>query len=292
LIIKKLLFILFSLSVIFSNVRKSSAPFISGDSFREYADHIYDETTTSIDLNNIKRGEIIFVKGDKHFLNKFFIRIHPNIKHPYILITHNSDDAAPWRYYSKLDDPMLIAWFGTNIQRKKHRKLHAIPIGIANSHWPHGDIGLFHQKILQSKTQKRDIFCYVNFKIGTHRSRRNVRSYFEAKDWANVSGTVSIERYLDDMTRSRFVISPRGHGLDCHRTWETLMFGAIPVVVKSDLDCLYEDLPVVIVDNWNQVTFEFLNDQYEKIRKKRYSYNKLYFQYWINKIESVRRNYI
>ena len=28
----------------------------------------------------------------------------------------------------------------------------------------------------------------------------------------------------------RFGVSPRGNGLDCHRTWEMLYFGMIPIV--------------------------------------------------------------
>ncbi len=53
-----------------------------------------------------------------------------------------------------------------------------------------------------------------------------------------------------------FEASPRGKGLDCFRTWEALFLGTIPIVRASTLDPLYrdEDLPVVIVDSFREVT--------------------------------------
>ena len=50
------------------------------------------------------------------------------------------------------------------------------------------------------------------------------------------------------------MVSPHGNGLDCHRTWESLVLGNIVIVKRSSLDPLYEGLPVVIVDDWQQIT--------------------------------------
>lgn len=51
-----------------------------------------------------------------------------------------------------------------------------------------------------------------------------------------------------------FVLSPHGRGLDCYRTWEALLCGAIVIVKRSPLDPLYRGLPVVIVDDWREIT--------------------------------------
>ena len=61
-----------------------------------------------------------------------------------------------------------------------------------------------------------------------------------------------------EKTRYAFVVSPHGNGLDCHRTWESLVLGNIVIVKRSSLDPLYEGLPVVIVDDWRQITSENL----------------------------------
>ena len=55
-----------------------------------------------------------------------------------------------------------------------------------------------------------------------------------------------------------FVISPFGSGLDCHRTWEALALGCIPIVRSSAMDPLFDRLPVPIVKDWADVTRDFL----------------------------------
>lgn len=72
-------------------------------------------------------------------------------------------------------------------------------------------------------------------------------------------GRISFEEYLTDVGNSKFVVSPKGNGLDCHRTWEAIAFGAIPIVPTSHLDSLYEKLPVIIVKNsWSEITPDLL----------------------------------
>ncbi|CAF3730979.1 unnamed protein product, partial [Rotaria socialis] len=61
-------------------------------------------------------------------------------------------------------------------------------------------------------------------------------------------------QYLDDLGNSRFVLSPPGNGLDCHRTWEALLMGAIPIVLSSTLNSLFSGTPTIIVSTWEQVT--------------------------------------
>ncbi len=40
----------------------------------------------------------------------------------------------------------------------------------------------------------------------------------------------------------------------CTGMWETLLVGSIPVTVSSPLDTLLRRLPVLIVDDWDEVT--------------------------------------
>ena len=37
----------------------------------------------------------------------------------------------------------------------------------------------------------------------------------------------------------KFGVSPRGNGLDTHRTWEMLFFGMVPIVLSSSLNRLF-----------------------------------------------------
>jgi len=44
--------------------------------------------------------------------------------------------------------------------------------------------------------------------------------------------------------------------MDCHRTWEAMALGCIPIVNTSPLDPFYKQLPVMIVDDWSTLTME------------------------------------
>ena len=70
---------------------------------------------------------------------------------------------------------------------------------------------------------------------------------------------------------SLFVPSPAGNGLDCHRTWEALYLGAVPVVLKSEYTG-DESWPVLVIDSWERfVRLEpkALRDLYKKYAKTR-----------------------
>jgi hypothetical protein len=56
------------------------------------------------------------------------------------------------------------------------------------------------------------------------------------------------------MAAHAFVASPHGNGLDCHRTWEALALGCIPIVKRSPIDKVFQGLPVWIVGSWKEVT--------------------------------------
>ena len=58
------------------------------------------------------------------------------------------------------------------------------------------------------------------------------------------------------------------------------MVGTIPIVISTPIDGLYDNLPVLIVDDWNIITPDFLNEQYTITRSKTYDFSKLYAPFW------------
>lgn len=116
-----------------------------------------------------------------------------------------------------------------------------------------------------------------------------------ANPWAGFSmcisketGVVQYVQKLPDIYEQNmkfpFWLSPRGNGVDCHRTWEALYLGRIPIVLSSEIDDLFTDLPVLIVKDWGEISETFLrnsfNDIMERRRKRKFNYNKLKMSYW------------
>ena len=97
--------------------------------------------------------------------------------------------------------------------------------------------------------------------------------------------------YLTRMASCKFVLSPRGTGIDCYRNWAALLVGCIPILLDCQLKPLFQDLPVLLIDKWEDLTEEFLNEQYEKITAKQYSLKKLYCSYWLDEINNVKKEF-
>ena len=108
--------------------RPSSDPYVSGDTFRKYSNLVFDEVK-SFNPDRVKHGNIIFVKTDLREI--FFKTIHPNIKHKYILLTHNSDENIVTED-TKYIDEKIIHWFAQNLTIPENEKLSLLPIGFEN----------------------------------------------------------------------------------------------------------------------------------------------------------------
>ena len=83
------------------------------------------------------------------------------------------------------------------------------------------------------------------------------------------------------------MICPEGHGIDTHRTWETLYLNSIPIEIRNINNSFYEDLPICLVDSWEEITEDFLNKEYNRINEKKYNLEKLDFNYWLKKIKKI-----
>lgn len=89
-----------------------------------------------------------------------------------------------------------------------------------------------------------------------------------------------------NMTHYAFVLSPFGNGLDCHRTWEALLCGCIPIVRTTVFYELFEGLPVLIVKNWEDITLTLLKQTMYEFKLKhlntQFNYEKLKLSYYTN----------
>lgn len=266
---------------------------ITGDGFRALAQHILDEDICHIDLDAFKKGDIVFVKTE--YLDQFAQEFLLKIPHPFILITHNSDCDIPGRWRYLLSDPKILAWFGQNVVERAHRKLHPIPIGITNRYNFNGEASIYFsalKKAQNCKKHPKPTLVYWNMNIETSKEERKKSfEYFSTKSFClTLPQLVPFKNYLHNILKSQFVVSPRGNGLDCHRTWEALYFGAIPIVKHSGIDELFEELPVVIIDEWHEVTEAFLKDTLIDLNKTPHSLEKLWFPFWKKRINSYKED--
>ncbi len=260
---------------------------ITGDAFRAFADHAFDELDDPLIPERVMEGHAVFVKTD--YLKQFFEEMHLRIPNRYILITHNSDDPIPGPFRSHLDDPKIIAWFGENAE-ETHSKLIPIPMGCANFNWPNGN-----QKYLKNVQEKRppkQHLLHMALTIQTNYAERwPIFKQLCGAPYCYRTIKKMYEGFLIDVASSAFEIAPRGIAWDTYRLWESLYVGTIPIVRTSPLDELYSGLPVLILDDWKEVTDDFLRQKEIEMRNQTYNLEKLSMEYWKKLINSYRDRY-
>jgi hypothetical protein len=61
--------------------------------------------------------------------------------------------------------------------------------------------------------------------------------------------------------------------------------GSIPIVIYEEAHHLFTDLPILFINDWDEINEDFLNNKYDEISSKNWSYDKLKMSYWENFIK-------
>jgi hypothetical protein len=296
--------------------------------FQKMCDHVFDPRTvkwahpTSTEVGGVrcnpeavKMGDTIFVRDIELFMKE----MHPLIKVPYIIVTHGEFRDTCMEYHlTFLEDEKIIAWFSIHPPKQSHSKFFPIPLGISQgADCKDPSLNNF---FIKCRTIPKTGLAYLNWSIEQNPERAYVGEVFKDRsDLYFRSVFLPFKQYLEEMAHYKFALSPRGWGPDCYRTWEALLVGTIPIVRRcqfdqyivrganvvdpgakcsltsqqgSELDKLYQDLPVLVIDRWEELTPEFLTQKYSEITSKTYSLEKLYLAYWQSKIQQVKMAYL
>lgn len=208
-----------------------------------------------------------------------------------ILITGHGDYPVNKRIF-ELASPKV--WFGTNIEYD-HPNLKSVPLGITNNtnestvHPIYGDNSLFFE-VLKQPFNKQNLL-YMNFDTNTYpQDRVPLKDKFTSVPWV-VNGIPQPTRegrlnFLKDIYKSKFVLCPRGNGVDSHRLWEALYMRAIPIVKRHQTHKGLEDLPILFVNSYDEVTEDYLEYKWIEMASKRWNFEKLKMSWWKNYILS------
>jgi hypothetical protein len=260
----------------------------------------------------LRDRSIIYVQNSA--IGDFYKNYFPKIKNSFVIVSGDADDTMPLdkltedEFRTLMNDKRCLHWFSQNAAFAEHPKFSIIPAGLdyhtlTYSHRKHswGDWALpveQEKRLLSIRerarpTEQRIVKGYSTFhffmsgKYGYDRVDAIVDIPKDAMFYERIP--VDRETTWKNQSQYAFVVSPLTNGLDAHRTWEALALGCIPIVKTSPLMPLFEELPVLIVNEWSEVTrhrLQIFLDEYKK-RKSEYNYDKLTLAYWVNKIRST-----
>jgi hypothetical protein len=239
-----------------------------------------------------------FIQGEKFIglsnnKNIFYSHTHevPNLlRNPpsesFILITHNSDHKITEGLLNFMPKN-LIKWYAQNVCVKNDRII-SIPIGLENSEWfpDIQKIDKIKKKIDESKNIKNLLYINHDIKTNVNERLKPYKLFFNkpfVKCFRGSNGS-NFDMYLDDIYNHKFVLCPEGNGTDTHRIWECLYLNTIPIEKRNINNSFYNDLPICFVDDWDDISEDFLNKEYERIKNTEYDMSKIDFKYWKQKI--------
>lgn len=201
---------------------------------------------------------------DAHFVKTEHLPIlfEYGFSEPIVLVTHNSDVNISNRLAELVLSRLPIKlWYAQNLDYD-HPLIKPIPIGIANPKWEHGKVERFKQVISSNIPKSQILHC--DFNISTNPTERrycleqtglSVKNYppCPSADDHNAFCAATQRAYLEEMAASLFTVSPKGNGIDCHKTWEAIYMRSIPIVTKSVMSIKFKEMgiPMIVIDDWS-----------------------------------------
>jgi len=124
-------------------------------------------------------------------------------------------------------------------------------------------------------------------------SRKHFAKTLESHEFLNYD--LSGEEYFKEIGRYKFTASPEGNGIDCHRHYEALLAGSIPIIEKNPLmEEKYKNLPILWTHNYSEITHDYLMETYKTMLKKEYDFSALFFDSYDKETQEIikkRGNY-
>jgi hypothetical protein len=181
----------------------------------------------------------------------------------------------------------ILKWFAQNIGRytggfEHHPKVHPFPLGLKTREYGPQIEGLStflkKQFMERNRQSRRTVSIYVSPMRITNDARRILAPY--------AGGILPYQQFLTQLSKSYYVTSPDGDHPDCHRHYEAIALGAVPI---TQLDPhLYSHLEGsgIIFNNteWNITHLHSILPIPPKVCINR---NIIFQEYWIEHVERV-----
>lgn len=238
----------------------SSYPYLTGDTFQKQCDISLSESKIAeiLRAEHIVSIKNLFVASKNVHLVRALVGSSPDkslTKHINLVI-HNGDQIPAFKEYEEwgahFQSIFSVNWFG-NLSVAT-----PLPIGLENRNlFQNGRLGGYKRLVRRGLPvfNERDKSIVANFSLHTNEIERKLALSYALDSGLSVhtERQTSLMKYLRQVASSQFVLSPPGNGADCHRTWEAMYLGAIPIVKRSFWPFAHLPLPVLIVDEWHEI---------------------------------------
>lgn len=235
------------------------------------------DINTNITLNS---GNIIYTKTD-YLPFLFQILRNQTALNNIILITHESDFGITKELF-ETKPSSISKWYAVNV-KYDNPDLMPLPLGLSHRYYkkthivePPNNLDVVENKKL----------LYINHRYETFpEGRKWIYDEFSTNDWCTVDQpNLTLDEYKKKLTSHKFIVCPKGNGIDSCRVWECLYYGIIPIVEDHISYKTLDDLPAIRVPSFRILTKDFLLEQEKIFKHKIFNMEKLKASWWIDQI--------
>ena len=142
---------------------------------------------------------------------------------------------------------------------------------------------------IQIGNHSQNVLCAIG--AGTDQGRRpdgiNRKQILEyLKENGIENSSIQHTEYFQLLPDYKFIISPEGNGIDCHRHYEALIAGCIPIMEYNLLtQSKYAGCPVLYTTDYREITEDYLLQKYEEMIDVQYDFSKLFLSAYNEEIQ-------
>lgn len=245
-----------------------------------------------------REGQPIYVHTQ--LLQRFRDRFLDRLRKPFVLVSGDSDRnlGGPQVPADVIEDlaghPHLIAWFAQNAV-VEHPRIHRMPLGLDYHTLSIGMLRAWGPKMTPVEQEavleqvrreapplpqrETQAFCNAHLTLSHPVRRTLVQDAQHGVLHVQKTKMSRIETWRLN-TRFAATASPRGHGMDCHRTWEALLLGALPIVDDLPTNSLLAGLPHLVVTSWSDLTTEAIAEARRAACRETFDFAPVLLAYW------------
>lgn len=139
---------------------------------------------------------------------------------------------------------------------------------------------------VQIGSHAQTVLCAINTTTDKHRrahmgklNRTVIVNTLERNGIPNTY--IDANQYFRELPNYKFVVSPEGNGIDCHRHYEALMAGCIPIVeYHPGIEQKYYGCPILWTKDYSEITSDYLNRVYNDVIDRDYDFSRLFMHYY------------
>ncbi len=118
-------------------------------------------------------------------------------------------------------------------------------------------------------------------------NRRKIEYELHKKQIYNLP-FVRKETYWKALLDHKFIISPEGNGIDCHRHYEALMAGCIPIVEDNpQIREKYAGCPILFTKNYSEINNKYLEKKYSEMLDQTYDFSPLFLSHYTQEQQNL-----